>query len=62
MEKQERRIADTKNSAGMNDPMICDPWSFVKKDDRDRIKRWGGDAFELKRRVTDHQNAVRPVR
>lgn len=62
MDPQDRRNAETKNVAGIADPMLCDPWSFVKEDDRNRIKQWGGDAFELRRRVTDHRDAARPAR
>ena len=56
MDQQERRLADIRNFAGIADPMLCDPWSFVKDDDRDRIRQWGGNAFELNRRVTDRQD------
>lgn len=44
------------STGGIADPMHCNPWLFVKDNDRDRIKQWGGDAFELKRRATDRQD------
>lgn len=56
MDQNDRRSAEIRNIAAIADPMLCDPWAFVKDDDRARIKQWGGDAFELKRRDTDRQD------
>lgn len=55
MNQPDRRTAEEKDFAGIGDPLLCNPWSCVKEEDRNRIKQWGGNAFELQRRVTDHQ-------
>lgn len=56
MNQHDRRATEMHSTGGITDPMHCNPWLFVKDNDRDRIKQWGGDAFELKRRATDRQD------